>query len=87
MKHVDLRDTAPDLEQARALLIENPKVLKRKVRCLAAGNELDDPRVAALYTLACGRKFQWTSADWQVVLDRLDTCELTVGEWLDALDR
>lgn len=83
-----LKSEAPiavGLREARDILFDNPRFLKRKVRCAAHGNELEDPCVQALYTLACGHRFQWTPADWKVIADRLDSCELSVGEWLNGL--
>ena len=73
------------LQEARQLLLDDPKFCKRKVRCVAHLNELEDRRVLALFTLACGHKFQWTPQDWKVITDRLDTCELTIAEWINGL--
>ena len=80
-------DNSPEaaMREARTLLEEaDSRFLKRKVRCVARGNELEDKRVLALFTLAVRRKFHWTPQDWKVVTDRLDTCELTMQEWLDG---
>jgi hypothetical protein len=74
-----------ELREARKILLDDPKFCKRKVRCVAHGNELEDRRVLALYTLACGRKFHWTPADWKVITDTLDVCELTIEEWINGL--
>ena len=71
------------LTEARELLENDPKVLRRKVRRVAAAGD-NDPRALALYTLAAGHRFNWTPEDWSAVLDRLDDCDLTVGEWLAA---
>ena len=70
-----------DLHTARAHLLNNEKVLRRKVRCVAAAGDTDDNAVA-LYTLAAGHRFQWTPNDWLAVLNHLDECELTVREYL-----
>ena len=43
----------------------------------------DTPEAEALFTLAAGEKFDWTPTSWQRILDRLDQCELTIGEWLN----
>ena len=72
---------AGHLAEARQALLENPRVLRRKVRCVAAAGDMDE-NALHLYTLAAGHKFQWTEADWAAVLNKLDSCELTVGEWL-----
>lgn len=72
------------LTEARDLLQTDPKVLRRKVRRVAAGGD-KDPYALALYTLAAGHKFNWTPEDWAAVLDRLDGCDLTVGEWLQPI--
>ncbi len=69
------------LADARKALLENPRVLRRKVRCVAAAGDTD-ANALHLYTLAAGHKFEWTPTDWKAVLDRLSECELTVEEWL-----
>jgi hypothetical protein len=41
----------------------------------------------ALYAIVCERRpigEGWTEGDWQLVLDELDTCDLTVREFLAA---
>ena len=73
-----------ELKQARAVLLDNPKILKRKVRRVSALGDTNGYALA-LYTLAAGHKFNWTPEDWAAVLERLDNCDLTVGEWLDTL--
>ena len=78
------QELSAELVDARDLLLSDPKTLKRKVRNVAAGRD-KDPRTVALYSLAAGHRFNWTPADWQCVLDRLDDCDLTVREWLNAL--
>jgi len=77
-------DLDTELQAARDLLLADPKTLKRKVRNVAGGRD-KDPRTVALYSLAAGHRFNWTPDDWQCVLDKLDECELTVGEWLNGL--
>lgn len=72
-----------ELRNARELLLDNERVLKRKVRRVAAEGD-NSPNAMALYTLAAGHRFNWSTADWQAVLDKLDNCELTVGEWLSS---
>lgn len=71
------------LTEARKRLLDNPRVLRRKVRCVAAAGDTDQNAVD-LYTLAAGHKFMWTMDDWKAVLNKLDNCELTVEEWLSA---
>ena len=71
------------LTEARELLENDPKVLRRKVRRVAAAGD-NDPRALALYTLAAGHRFNWTPEDWAAVLNKLDDCDLTVAEWLAA---
>ena len=71
------------ISEARALLLDNDKILRRKVRSVSAAVKHNE-YTTALYTLAAGHKFDWTPADWEAVLHKLDDCELTVGEWLDA---
>jgi len=73
------------ISEARALLLDNEKILRRKVRSVAAASKHNE-YTEALYTLAAGHKFNWTPDDWSAVLNKLDNCELTVGEWLDAPD-
>lgn len=75
------QDWDAELRDARELLLANPRVLRTKVKRLAAKGD-KDPNAMALYTLAAGRRFSWTLDDWKAVLDKLDECELTVGEWL-----
>lgn len=70
-----------DLADARALLLDNPKVLRRKVCNVAAAGDADE-NALALYTLAAGHKFSWTPEDWRAVLRKLDECEVTVADWL-----
>ena len=71
-----------DIRDARQRLLDNPRVLRRKVRCVAAAGD-QDQNAMDLYTLAAGHKFQWTEADWAAVLNKLDECESTVEEWLN----
>lgn len=71
------------MAEARTLLLDNPKVLRRKVRNVAAVGDKDECALA-LYTLAAGHKFDWTPQDWRAVLNRLDNCESTVEEWLNV---
>ena len=78
-------DLKQELREARELLLSDPKTLKRKVRNVAAGRD-DDPRTLALFTLAAGRRFNWTPDDWNIVLDKLDDCNLTVAQWLKGTD-
>ncbi len=73
------------LRESRQILLSDEKFCKRKVRCVAHENELEDPRVLALFNLAVGRKFHWSPKDWKVIADRLDNCDLTIKEWLDGL--
>lgn len=74
---------APPLVVAKQRLLDNPRILKRLVRRVA----LDDtPEAEAIFTLAAGKQFDYTPASWKVVLDRVDTCELTVGDWLNGLE-
>ena len=40
----------------------------------------------ALLTVASGAKTIWTLGEWRDLLERLDACNLTVGEWLDVRD-
>ena len=74
-----------ELTAARDHLLGKPRVLRRKVRRVAAAGDHNDDAMA-LYTLAAGHRFNWTSEDWAAVLNKLDSCELTVKEWLDGLD-
>lgn len=73
-----------DLHSARALLLDDDRVLKRKVRCVAAAGDTDLNAIA-LYTLAAGHRFRWTPDDWKCVLEKLDDCELTVAAWLKSV--
>jgi len=84
MNHLDNGNVdSADLHTARATLLDNDKVLRRKVRCVAAAGDTD-PAAVALYTLAAGHRFRWTPEDWTAVLNKLDDCELTVREYLNA---
>ena len=74
-----------ELAQARDVLLDNPRVLRSKVRTVAAKGDRNG-HALALYTLAAGHRFNWSPEDWQAVLDKLDSCELTVGEWLKGLE-
>ena len=69
------------MDAAREHLLDNTKVLRRKVCNVAAAGDKDE-NALALYTLAAGHKFDWTPRDWRAVLNRLDHCEVTVEEWL-----
>ena len=64
---------------ARALLESQPRILKRLVRRVAAE---DTPEAHAIFTLAAGKQFDFTPESWKVVLDRVDSCDMRVGEWL-----
>jgi len=70
-----------DTQTARLYLLADSKVLNRKVRNVAAAGD-GDPNALALYTLAAGHRFRWTTEDWAAVLNKLDSCELTVRDWL-----
>ena len=76
---------AVELKQARAVLQDNPRVLRSKVKTVAARGDRDGHAIA-LYTLAAGHRFNWTPDDWAAVLNKLDDCDLTVGEWLGNLE-
>lgn len=78
--HADAIDV--ELKQARAVLEDSPRVLKLKVKRVAARGDRDGYALA-LYTLAAGHRFNWTPEDWTAVLNKLDECDLTVGEWLN----
>ncbi len=81
LNHVNV--DGADLHTARAILLDNDRVLNRKVRCVAAAGDTDDNAIA-LYTLAAGHRFRWTPDDWAAVLNKLDDCELTVRAWLKS---
>jgi hypothetical protein len=84
-RHRIVLDTSIDaeLKAARARLLDDPKVLKRKVRNVC---HTDSPHAEAIYTLAAGHRFNWTPQDWKTVLDKLEGCELTVAQWLKGTD-
>lgn len=69
------------LEAAAEKLESSERILRRRVRNVAS---TDTEYSQALFDLAAGRKFDWTPNEWRVVLDRLDNCELTVREYVDA---
>jgi hypothetical protein len=73
-----------ELDQARDVLLDNPAILRSKVRVVAAKGDTNG-HALSLYTLAAGHRFAWTPDDWAAVLNKLDECELTVSDWLDAL--
>ena len=73
-----------ELKQARAVLLDSPRILKRKVRRVAALGDTNGYALA-LYTLAAGHRFNWTPDDWAAVLNKLDSCDLTVAEWLENM--
>ncbi len=73
-----------DLEAARRLLLDNPKILRRKVSAVAAAHT--SKYAEALYTLAAGRRFNWSPEDWAAVLNRLDDSDLTVAQFLETRD-
>ena len=72
-----------DPADARAFLEQDERTLKRKVKNVAAENS---DAAAAIFTVCKGERFEWTPEDWQMVLDRIDECELTVREWLANAD-
>ena len=74
-----------ELAQARDVLLDNPKILRRQVNRVAALGDTNGYALA-LYTLAAGHRFEWTPEDWTAVLDKLDNCTMLVGDWLEALD-
>ena len=76
---------ASELAQARQVLLDHPRVLRRQVNRVAAKGDTDEC-AAALYPLAAGHKFEYTVADWKKVLDKLDDCTMLVGDWLETLD-
>lgn len=73
-----------ELEQARDVLRDCKRVMKSKVRTVAAKGDRDGYALA-LYTLAAGHRFAWTPDDWAAVLNKLDDCEDTVSVWLEGL--
>jgi hypothetical protein len=40
------------------------------------------PEADALFNVAAGGKRGWTMTEWAAILASLDTCELTVADWL-----
>ena len=74
-----------EMAQARDVLLDNPSILKRQVNRIAARGDRDGYALA-LYTLAAGHRFEWTPDDWAAVLNKLDNCTMTVGEWLETLE-
>lgn len=75
-----------EMAQARQILLDHPRVLKRQVNRVAAAGDQDECALA-LYTLAAGHKFQWTPEDWAAVLNKLDDCTMFVGDWLERLEQ
>lgn len=75
-----------ELKAARDRLLEDPKILRRKVRRVSALGDQHQPALD-LYTLAAGHRFNWTPEDWTAVLEKLDNNDLTVREYIDGLDR
>lgn len=74
-----------DLAQARDVLLDSPRTLKRKV-CVVAALGDRNGYALALYTLAAGHRFEWTPEDWTAVLEKLDNCDMTIKDWLDKLE-
>jgi len=64
--------------------IDDPKHRRRLVRRVIAGESPEGELVDAIFTLASGGRVDWSLTDWQDLLDDLDKCDSTVGEWLDA---
>lgn len=75
-----------ELAQARDVLLAEPKILKRKVRSVAALGD-QNGYALALYTLAAGHRFEWTPEDWTAVLNKLDDCHDTVGSFIADLSK
>lgn len=73
-----------ELDQARDVLRDSDSIMRSKVRVVAAKGDRNG-HALALYTLAAGHRFSWTPDDWAAVLNKLDECESTVSDWLDAL--
>lgn len=80
-------ETKPDLDadvrNARDLLQSEPRVLRLRVKTLAAR---EDEFAEALFTCAAGHKFEWTTSDWQAVLAKLDCNKMLVRDWLGGLN-
>ena len=74
-----------DLCEARERLLSDPPILRRKVSVVSARGDTD-PYAVALYTLAAGERFNWTPEHWNAVMDKLDHCEMKVGDWLEGVE-
>lgn len=55
------------------------KHARRKVRAVAAE---DSEAAHALFDMIASKRTRWEESQWRTVLEALDRCELTVGEWL-----
>lgn len=69
----------------RAILLSDERTLRRKVRVVASEDTEYAMAIFDMFAAKDGR-FGYTAAEWQEILDRVDTCDLTVREWLDNAD-
>lgn len=63
---------------SRALLAT---VGHRKVRTVARE---DTPYAAALFAVVQQRQRGWQTDEWEAACNELETCELSISEWLQA---
>ncbi len=83
-KNKGLQVASSDLTVAARLLKSEPAVMRRRVRRISALGD-DNQYAMALYTLAAGHRFTWTTEDWAAVLNKLDDCDITVEVWLKGI--
>ena len=67
------------------ITVSEPAVMRRMVRRVAALGDKNQYALA-LYTLASGHRFSWTTEDWAAVLNKLDDCDVTVEVWLEGIE-
>ena len=67
-------------EQVTLLLREAPD---RKVRTVARS---ESPLADALFDIAAGHRQYWDKISWDALLKRVDSCTLTVEDWLREKD-
>ena len=84
MKQAKLDPFESVFQESRRVLRANPRVLRRKVRCVI---DDDSDEAQAIFNIAAGHKFDWTPLDWQAVLDTLQYNDASVETWLTEMER
>lgn len=68
------------VESARDVLRSNERIMRRKVRTVAAETSI---YADAIFTLAVNGEWHGTPQQWKTVVERVDNLGITVEEWIE----